>query len=138
MKSIANRIIKDREAIKNHHNMKDILLKRINRNEELLLKYALREDNTSESQYMISCLFKDGKERHVTISDGYPCWIETALGGKRFSSIEQAKEWFDEFKKYLIEKPYGNPDDITDTINIREILYKVADTIDISNREGIE
>ena len=57
---------------------------------------------------------------------GYPCWCYSEYRGKSFSTVEDAKKWFDLCKDYLLGDYYTRYDFDMSTLAIRKVVYKTV------------
>lgn len=67
------------------------------------------------------------------MSTGYPCWGSEKYANT-FSSIEEAKEWFEGCKLYLVERYSGTINQYDydwSTLGIRRVIYKTEEMLHI-------
>lgn len=55
---------------------------------------------------------------------GYPCWCYSIFSCEKFSSIKEAKKWFEENKSFLFGTYYLKEQFDESTLGIRTIIYK--------------
>lgn len=72
--------------------------------------------------------------RYAGIDDGsygsgFPCWCYSDYNCKTFSSIEDAKEWFNSSRSFLFGSYYDKDDLDRRTLGIRKVIYKKVGTL---------
>lgn len=131
---LIERIRMEQKLSKDNSDIK-MLYERIKQNKQLI-DYILSSMSLHD-RYIISCRFKNDSTQYAMIDCGYPGWISELFMAKRFDSIDSAKEWFEDSKHYLMEEPYGNPNEIVDDsikiqqiacIDVEDIKYDISES----------
>lgn len=70
-----------------------------------------------------------GHDTHAgTMSTGYPIFCSWIGNADRFSSVEEAKKWWEENSKHLVGLNVSHYD--MSTLAIRKIVYKTVEKLD--------
>lgn len=87
------------------------------------------ESDKIMSEYIISVKKRSNEWVYASVDNGaygsgYPCWSLYHHDARRFNNIEQAENWFDNVKDFLLHRGYTISDFDMDTLGIRKIIYE--------------